>query len=44
MKTPIEQRAKPVKKRGLKKADLEEDFFFMRRFFCRDGGLSESPF
>ena len=32
MKTPIEQRAKPVKKRRLKNADLEEDFFFILYF------------
>ena len=33
MNTPIEHKAKPVKKRGLKKADLEMSFFFIRRVF-----------
>ena len=33
---PIEQKTKPVKKRGLKKADLETSFLFIRRMF--DGG------
>jgi glycine/D-amino acid oxidase-like deaminating enzyme len=27
IRTPIEQRAKPIKTRGLKKADREADFF-----------------
>ena len=30
---PIEQKAKPVKKRGLKKADLEMSFLFIGGFF-----------
>ena len=33
-KSPIEQKAKLIKKRGLKKADLEFDFFFMWKFLC----------
>ena len=33
-KRPIEQKAKLIKNRGLKKADLELDFFFMWKFQC----------
>jgi hypothetical protein len=34
-RTPIEQRAKPIKTRGLKKADREVDFVFIEViFFC----------
>ena len=31
-RTPIEQRTKPIKTRGLKKADREKELFFMKGF------------
>jgi len=31
-RTPIEQRTKPIKTRGLKKADREADFVFIEAF------------
>ena len=40
---PIEQKAKPVKKRGVKKAELETSFLFIRKSFCSLNAIKRRP-